>query len=104
MKFTKEMKNRLERATSKEEVNGIIAETKKGAESAGVILDDADLEQASGGAYGSLGMNGMNGGNGMNGMNGMNGKNGSNGMNGMNGSNTSGKGQGGKVGLLNLPD
>ena len=120
MKFTNEMKNKLEHAASKEEVNDIIAETRKGAESAGVILDDSDLEQASGGAYGSLGMNGMNGMNGMKGSNGSlgmkgsngslglkgsNGKNGMNGMKGMNGAVANGgRDIGDNVGLMNLHD
>ena len=49
MQFTNEVKDRLEKAESAEEVKNIISETKKGVEEAGVILDDAELDKAAGG-------------------------------------------------------
>lgn len=50
MKLTDDLKKKLERAQSKEETELIFAETKKGVENAGVILDDAELDQVAGGA------------------------------------------------------
>ena len=49
MKLTDDLKKKLERAQSKEETELILAETKKGVENAGVILDDAELDQVAGG-------------------------------------------------------
>ena len=49
MKPTEELKNRLEAAQSKEEAEAILAEAKKAAENAGVILDDEDMDQVAGG-------------------------------------------------------
>ena len=54
MEFTNEMKGKLENAQSEEEVMDILDETKKGAEDAGVILSDDDLDQAAGGTLASL--------------------------------------------------
>ncbi len=50
MKFTNDLKKKLEGAQNKEEVQAIIDETKKGVEAAGVILDDEDLDKAAGGS------------------------------------------------------
>ncbi len=50
MKFTNDLKKKLEGAQNKEEAQAIIDETKKGAEKAGVILDDEDLDKAAGGS------------------------------------------------------
>ena len=49
MKLTNELKGKLENAKSKEEAKKIIDETKKDVEEAGIILDDADLDQVAGG-------------------------------------------------------
>ena len=49
MEFTNDLKKKLEGAQNKEEAQAIIDETKKGAEEAGIILSDADLDQAAGG-------------------------------------------------------
>jgi hypothetical protein len=49
MEFTNDLKKKLENAQDKEEAQAIIDETKKGAEAAGIILSDADLDQAAGG-------------------------------------------------------
>ena len=49
MEFTDELKVKLEGAKNKEEAKEIIEETKKGAEEAGVILDDLELDEAAGG-------------------------------------------------------
>ena len=48
MKLTEELKGKLENA-SEDEVKKILEETKKEVEEAGVILDDAELDQAAGG-------------------------------------------------------
>ena len=48
MKLTNELKNKLNNATP-DEVKKILGETKKNVEDAGVILDDAELDQVSGG-------------------------------------------------------
>jgi hypothetical protein len=50
MEFTNDLKKKLEGAQNKEEAQAIIDETKKGAEEAGIILSDDDLDQAAGGA------------------------------------------------------
>ena len=50
MEFTKKVKNQLENANSREEVQGILDETRKNAEDAGVLLSDEDLDAASGGS------------------------------------------------------
>ena len=49
MKLTDELKGKLENA-SEEEAKKILEETKKDVEDAGVILDDAELDKAAGGA------------------------------------------------------
>ena len=49
MEFTNDLKKKLENAQDKEEAQAIIDETKKGAEEAGIILSDDDLDQAAGG-------------------------------------------------------
>ena len=51
MEFTDELKVKLEGAKNKEEAKKIIEETKKGAEEAGVVLDDAELDKAAGGWF-----------------------------------------------------
>jgi len=49
MKITEKLKAKLDNAPSDEDVKKILAETKKGVEDAGVILDDAELNEAVGG-------------------------------------------------------
>ena len=49
MKITEKLKAKLDNAASAEEAEKILAETKKGVEDAGVILDDAELNEAAGG-------------------------------------------------------
>ncbi len=49
MKFTDKIKEKIENAKSEEEVKTILENVKGGAEDAGVILDDAELDEASGG-------------------------------------------------------
>ena len=49
MKLTEDLKKKLGGAESEEEVKTILTETKQNVEDAGVILDDADLDQAAGG-------------------------------------------------------
>ena len=49
MKLTDKLLNRIGNARSEDEIKTILAETKKDVESAGVILDDAELDKASGG-------------------------------------------------------
>ena len=48
MRLTEELKGKLENA-SEEETRKILEATKKNVEDAGVILDDAELDQAAGG-------------------------------------------------------
>ena len=50
MKLSDDLKKKLEAAQSKEEAEAIIAEARKAAEDAGIILDDAELDQVAGGA------------------------------------------------------
>ena len=50
MKLTDDRKNKIDGAKSEKEVKDILGETKKNVEDAGVILDDADLDQVAGGA------------------------------------------------------
>ena len=49
MKLTDELQNKLGNAKSEDEVKKILGETKQNVEEAGVILDDAELDQVSGG-------------------------------------------------------
>ena len=49
MKLSDDLKKKLEAAQSKEEAEAILAEAKKAAEDAGVILDDAEMDQVAGG-------------------------------------------------------
>ena len=49
MKITEKLKAKLDNAASDEDVKKILAETKKGVEDAGIILDDAELNEAAGG-------------------------------------------------------
>ena len=49
MELTENLKKKLGRAQTEEEVEEIIGETMKKVEAAGVILDDADLDKAAGG-------------------------------------------------------
>ena len=49
MEFTNDLKKKLEGAQNKEAAQAIIDEKKKGAEAAGIILSDADLDKAAGG-------------------------------------------------------
>lgn len=50
MKLTEELKGKPETASSEKEAKKILKETKKDVEDAGVILDDEDLDNASGGS------------------------------------------------------
>ena len=50
MKLTDELQNKIGNAKSEDEVKKILGETKKNVEDAGVILDDAELDQVAGGA------------------------------------------------------
>jgi hypothetical protein len=52
MEFTNDLKKKLGNAQNKEEAQAIIDETKKGAEQAGILLDDEDLDKAAGGLPG----------------------------------------------------
>ena len=54
MQFTNDLKGKLEEAKNEEEVKSIIENTKKNVEVAGVILDDADLDEAVGGVEKTL--------------------------------------------------
>ena len=49
MKLTEKLQNKIDGAKSEQEVKTILAETKQNVEEAGVILDDAELDQVSGG-------------------------------------------------------
>ena len=49
MKLTDELQNKIGNAKSEDEVKKLLGETKKKVEDAGVILDDAELDQVSGG-------------------------------------------------------
>ena len=49
MKLSDDLKKKLESAQSKEEAEAILAEARKAAEDAGIILDDAELDQVAGG-------------------------------------------------------
>ncbi len=49
MKLTDELQNKIGNAKSEDEVKKILGETKQNVEDAGVILDDEELDQASGG-------------------------------------------------------
>ena len=51
MKLTDNIKEKLDNAKSEEEVKTILENVKGGAEDAGVILEDADLDNAAGGYY-----------------------------------------------------
>ncbi len=50
MKLTDQIKEKIDNAKSEEEVKTILENVKEGAEDAGLILDDEDLDRASGGA------------------------------------------------------
>ena len=54
MKLTDELQNKLGNAKSEDEVKKILGETKQNVEEAGVVLDDAELEQISGGVDGGV--------------------------------------------------
>ena len=49
MKLTEELKGKLENAGSAEEARKILGKTREAVEEAGIILDDAELDQAAGG-------------------------------------------------------
>ena len=49
MKLTDQIKEKIDNAKSEEEVKAILENVKAGAENAGLILDDEDLDKASGG-------------------------------------------------------
>ena len=52
MNFTKKIKYKIDNAKSEEEVKSILEDVKGGAEEAGVILDDEDLDKVAGGLRG----------------------------------------------------
>lgn len=49
MKFTEKIKDKIDNAKSEEEVKSILENVKDGAEEAGLILDDEDLDKVAGG-------------------------------------------------------
>ena len=49
MKLTNELQNKLSNAKSEEEKKNILAETKQNAENAGIVLEDAELDEVAGG-------------------------------------------------------
>ncbi len=49
MKLTEQIKEKIDNAQSEEEVKTILESVKDGAEEAGVILDDEDLDKIAGG-------------------------------------------------------
>ena len=49
MKLTEELKKKIDNAASEKEVKVILKNVKEGAEDAGIILDDAELDLAAGG-------------------------------------------------------
>ena len=49
MELTNELKKKLENAQSKEEAEAILAEAKKVAENAGIVINDAELNEVAGG-------------------------------------------------------
>ena len=49
MKLTNELQNKLSNAKNQEEVNTILAETKQNVEDAGIMLEDKELDEVSGG-------------------------------------------------------
>jgi hypothetical protein len=49
MKLTDELKKKIDNAASDDEVKAILGDVKGGVEAAGIILDDEELDQASGG-------------------------------------------------------
>ena len=51
MKFTDELKNKIDNAGTEEEARNILSEVKNEAENAGIILDDAELDKAAGGNF-----------------------------------------------------
>ena len=54
MKLTDQIKEKIDNAKSEEEVKTILENVKEGAEDAGLILDDEDLDRASGGWEGFI--------------------------------------------------
>lgn len=54
MKFTEKIKDKIDNAKSEEEVKSILEDVKGGAEEAGVILDDEDLDKVAGGVKWSV--------------------------------------------------
>lgn len=51
MKLTNELQNKLGNAKSEDEVKKILAKIKQNVEEAGIILEDSELDHASGGMY-----------------------------------------------------
>ena len=49
LKFTEKIKEKIDNAKSEEEVKSILENVKDGAEEAGLILDDEDLDKVAGG-------------------------------------------------------
>ena len=54
MKLTDQIKEQIDNAKSEEEVKTILENVKDGAEEAGVILDDEDLDKVAGGIIGHV--------------------------------------------------
>ena len=54
MEFTDKIKEKIDNAKSEEEVKTILENVQGGVEDAGVILDDAELDQVAGGLYNHL--------------------------------------------------
>ncbi|MBQ6320081.1 MAG: hypothetical protein IJI23_09910 [Lachnospiraceae bacterium] len=54
MELTDKIKEKIDNAKSEEEVKTILENVKGGVEDAGVILDDAELDQVAGGLYNHL--------------------------------------------------
>ena len=54
MKLTDKIKEKIDNAKSEEEAKTILESVKDGAEEAGVILDDEDLDKVAGGIIGHL--------------------------------------------------
>ncbi len=54
MKLTDKIKEKIDNAKSEEEAKTILESVKDGAEEAGVILDDEDLDKVAGGKMGHL--------------------------------------------------
>ena len=54
MKLTDELRKKIDNATSDEEVKTILGDARDGVEEVGIILNDEELDQVSGGAWTTL--------------------------------------------------